>query len=297
MKPHVGFIGLGNMGKWMALNVIKSGYPLRVFDLRKEPLDMLVKQGAAAANDPSEIAAQCEIIVFCLPDTPTMAHILFGPEGLAPHLGTDTVIIDTGTTSPLFTREASKRFKNQGVAFLDAPVSGMETRAKDASLTLMIGGDEAAFHRVHPLMTAVGNNIFYMGESGNGQLAKMANNVLFNISCAAMAEVLPMAVKMGLDPEKLCAVVRSGTGQSYGFDFFSKLVLEDNFEPGYPLKNAYKDMDAVIELAAKHRIPLPVTAATMQTYQMALCQGYGNENKGAMIKVWENLLKVKTRKG
>lgn len=296
MKPHVGFIGLGNMGQWMALNILESGYPLSVFDLRKASLHRLVKQGAGAVKDPHEIAATCDVVIFCLPDTPAIEQVLFGHNAMAPHFEEGRIIIDTGTTHPLFTRDACNRFKNQGVAFLDAPVSGMQARAKDATLTIMVGGDQAAFLQVHPILAAVGKNILYMGASGNGQLSKMANNVLFNISCAAMAEVLPMAVKMGLDPAKFCSVVSSGTGQSYGFDFFSKLVLENNFEPGYPLKNAYKDMGTIIELAAKNQIPLPVTAATMQTYQMALCQGYGNENKGAMIKVWEDLLKVKTRK-
>ena len=137
----------------------------------------------------------------------------------------------------------------------------------------------------------------YLGASGNGQLAKMTNNVLYDISCAAMAEILPMATKMGLDPEKICSVVRAGTGQSYGFDVFSCLVLDRNFKLGYPMKSAYKDMVNAIELASKHKIPLPMTSAAMNTYQMALCQGLGEENKGAMVKVWEKALKVKvTRK-
>ena len=138
----------------------------------------------------------------------------------------------------------------------------------------------------------MGNNIVYLGEAGNGQLAKTLNNVLFNISCAAMAEILPMAAKMGIAPETFCSIVMNSSGQSYGFDFFAPLILKRYFEPGYPLTNAYKDMVNLMKVSAEQQIPLPLTSATMHTYQMALALGYGADNKGAMIKVWEKMLGV-----
>jgi 3-hydroxyisobutyrate dehydrogenase-like beta-hydroxyacid dehydrogenase len=295
METEIGFIGLGQMGKWMALNLIRKGFSLLVYDLRKEAMDDLVKHGAKAPENLSEIANQCNNIVLSVPDTSVVESVLFGKTGLKPELKAGHTIIDCGTTHPLFTRQTSALLKKEGIDLVDAPVSGMESRAREGTLTIMVGGDEDAYLKIHPLLEAMAKTIVYMGASGNGQLAKMTNNVLFNISCAAMAEILPMATRMGLDPEKICSVVRTGTGQSSGFDFFSPLVLDDNFTPGYPMKSAYKDMATVMEISNEYQIPLPVTSATMQTYQMALAQGLGGENKGAMIKVWEKALGVKVR--
>ena len=143
-----------------------------------------------------------------------------------------------------------------------------------------------------PVLRAMGSTILYMGKSGNGQLCKMANNVLFNISCAAMAEMLPLAVKAGLDAKDLCKVVSSGTGQSYGFDFFSKSALKNDFSKGYPMAKAYKDMATVMEVARKYKAILPVATGALRTYDMALAQGLGALNKGAMVKVWEKKLGV-----
>ena len=295
MESYVGFIGLGEMGRWMALNALSKGFPLMVHDLKNERTRELVKQGAKAAHGLSEIASRCHWIVLSLPDASVVESVIFGSDGLKTNLKGGDIIMDCGTTSPLFTRQTSAVLKEDGVTFLDAPVSGMEARAKEGTLTIMVGGDEDAYLKICPLLKAMGKNVLYMGASGNGQLAKMTNNVLFNISCSAMAELLPLATKMGLDPEKVCSVVRTGTGQSFGFDFFSPHVLEGNFKPGYPMQSAYKDMAAVMEVAAKYQIPLPVTCSALQTYQMALSQGLGRENKGAMIKVWERLLGVTVR--
>jgi 3-hydroxyisobutyrate dehydrogenase-like beta-hydroxyacid dehydrogenase len=172
----------------------------------------------------------------------------------------------------------------------------MEARAKAGTLTIMVGGEEAVFQQVRPALEAMGNKIIYAGISGNGQMMKLINQVMFDIHCAAIAELLPMAVKMGLDPEQTCTVARTGTGQCFALDNFAPLILEGNFGPGYPLADAYKDMVHVVEISSAHRIPLPITAAAMVTYQMALDQGLGKENKGAMIKVWEGVLGVQVRK-
>lgn len=295
MRETVGFIGLGAMGKGMALNVLKGGYPLRVYDIRQQPVDELVANGAQAAESIRDLGGRCTWIVLVLPDTSVVESVLFGPDGLKPALGSGHIVIDCGTTHPVSTRQTASVFRKGGIGFLDAPVSGMKSRAEAGTLTMMVGGEKAVYRKVHPLLKTMGERIVYMGPSGNGQLTKMANNILLNISCAAMAEILPAAVKMGLDPEKICSVISAGTGQSYGFDFFSRLVLRRNFERGYPMQKAYKDMEAIAEIAARHQIPLPVTSAALQTYRMALDQGLGNENKGAMIKVWETAMGVEVR--
>lgn len=296
MKKEIGFIGLGQMGNRMAINICKKGFSLWVYDLRQEAMDEVVHYGAKAAQDLSELGKRCNRIVFSLPDASVVESVLFGTEGLKSSVVAGDIIVDCGTTHPMFTEQIAAALKEKGVDFIDAPVSGGESRAEDGTLTIMVGGNEDACQRVYPLLEAMGETIVHLGGSGTGQLAKMANNVLFNISCAAMAEILPMAVRLGLDAEKMCSVVRTGSGQSFGFDAFSPLVLNGNFKPGYPMKNAYKDMAHIMELADKYQLPLPVTSAAMLTYKTALSKGLGGENKGAMIKVWEDGFGVRVRR-
>jgi 3-hydroxyisobutyrate dehydrogenase-like beta-hydroxyacid dehydrogenase len=160
----------------------------------------------------------------------------------------------------------------------------------------MFGGEKKVFDQVRIALEAMGNKIIHMGEVGSGQLTKLVNQLLFNISAAAIAEVLPMAAKMGLDPEKVTQVITTGTGRSFAAEFFTPLILEGRFDQGYPLKNAYKDMISAAEICAYQKIPLPLVQAATTTYQMALADGHGEEGKGAMIKVFERILGVKFRK-
>ena len=292
MAKNVGFVGLGQMGKWMALNILKKGHALWVYDIRPEVVSELAEQGAQPAQDLTDLGGKCERIILCLPDSKAVERALFGQNGLESTFRSGMIIIDCSTTDTFFACNTDEKLKRQGIVFLDAPVSGMADKVQEGRLTIMVGGQEAAFKAVRPLLGAMGNNIVYLGGAGNGQLAKTLNNVLFNISCAAMAEILPMAAKMGIAPEEFCSIVMKSSGQSYGFDFFAPLILKRNFEPGYPLANAYKDMANLMKMSAQYQIPLPVTSATMHTYQMALALGHGADNKGAMIKVWEKMLGV-----
>jgi 3-hydroxyisobutyrate dehydrogenase-like beta-hydroxyacid dehydrogenase len=296
MKPEVGFIGLGTMGKWMAFNLIKAGFPLKFFARKKEVIEEALRQGGQFIDSPRDLVSQAAWMFLCLPDTDTVDEMLFGREGIAAAMNPGQTLIDCSTIHPLTARKIHQALQERGIHFLDAPISGMEARSKAGTLTIMVGGEEEVFQQVRPALEAMGNTILYLGASGNGQIMKMINNVLFDIHCAALAEILPLAAKMGLDPEQAIAVARKGTGQSFALDNFGPLILEGNFGPGYPLEDAYKDMVHAVEISSAHRIPLPVTTATMTTYQMALDQGLGRENKGAMVKVWERVLGVEVRK-
>jgi 3-hydroxyisobutyrate dehydrogenase-like beta-hydroxyacid dehydrogenase len=296
MKAKIGFIGLGEMGKWMALNVAKAGFPLSIFDIRPEPVQELVKNGAATGKNPAEVAKQSEIIFMSLPDTKVVQAVIFGENGLLQGMSSGTILVDLSTIHYLATLRIEEELRGKGILFIDAPVSGMESRAKEGTLTVMIGGDPQSVEKIRPILNAIGNNLVYMGKVGNGQLTKLINQLLFNISCAAMAEILPMAVKLGLDPEAVCKVVTTGTGQTFALSFFTPYILENDFKPGYPLISAYKDMESAADISSQMKIPLPVFSAAMQTYQLALTQGLGKENKGAMIKVWEKVLGTEVRK-
>jgi 3-hydroxyisobutyrate dehydrogenase-like beta-hydroxyacid dehydrogenase len=296
MKMKTGFIGLGEMGKWMAINVAKAGFPLTVYDTRPDPVKELVGQGAVAALDPAEIARKSDCIVLSLPDTEVVEPLILGKDGLIQRLAPGSIVVDTSTIDYLATLRIEKQLRDKGIAFVDAPVSGLEARAKGGTLTIMVGGTPETVEKVRPILSAMGKDIIYMGKSGNGQLTKLINQLFLNINCAATAEIMPMAVKLGLDPEAVYKVVTTGTGRNFPFEFFTPFILDNNFKPGYPLIKAYKDMISAAGISAKEKMPMPVFHGALQTYQLALAQGLGDENKGSMVKVWEKALGVEVRK-
>ena len=296
MPLKAGFIGLGEMGKRMALNVLKAGFPLTVYDIQPDRVRFLVAQGASGAESPSQVAMNSDCILMSLPDTRIVEEVVFGERGLAEGASAGSFIVDLSTIDYSAAVRLEKKLRENGVFFIDSPVSGMEARAKEGTLTVMVGGDPAAFGKIRPVLEAIGKKIVYMGKSGNGQLAKLVNQLLFNISAAAMAEILPMAVKLGLDPEAICSIVTTGTGRTFALEFFTPHILQDDFKTGYPLAKAYKDMKGAVEISSREGIHLPVFSAAMQTYQLALAQGLGDEDKGAMIKVWEKILGVEVRR-
>lgn len=296
MKEKIGFVGLGQMGKWMARNVMKAGFDLTVFDINQEAVKFLTEKGAGSARNPMALASQVDWVFLSLPNTEIVEKVLFGEDGVVAGAKPGLILLDFGTTNYLPTLEFDRRLKEREIVFGDAPVSGMEARAKEGSLTIMFGGEKKIFDQIRIALEAMGNKIIHMGRVGSGQLTKLVNQLLFNISAAAIAEVLPMAVKMGLDPEKVTQVITTGTGRSFAAEFFTPLILEGRFDQGYPLKNAYKDMISAAEICAHEKIPLPLVQAATATYQMALADGHGEEGKGAMIKVFERILGVKFRK-
>lgn len=296
MDTKLGFIGLGQMGRWMALNLVQSGYRVIVFDIDPDAIKAVTKSGAAGAKTPSEIASRADWVFLCLPDEMAVEAVVFGEFGLNENLHPDQIVVDLGTTAYEATMEIAKRLQQRQVTFTDAPVSGMEARAKAGSLTVMFGGPGRIFQQVKPVLNILGNNILHMGATGSGQLTKLINQLLFNISAAAVAEVLPMAARLGLDPQKVLSVVNTGTGRSFASEFFGPRALEGNFSEGYALNSAYKDMVSAAALCARERIPMPLVQAATLTYQMALAEGHGNEDKGAMMKVYERILGVQFRK-
>jgi 3-hydroxyisobutyrate dehydrogenase-like beta-hydroxyacid dehydrogenase len=293
---RVGFVGLGEMGQWMALNILKAGFDLTVYDIRPSLIQSLVKLGAIPTTSPEDLARQVDWIFLSLPDTDIVEKVLFSDDGIVKGARSNQIVVDCSTISYRATLNFAQRLASQGIHFADSPVSGMEARAKAGTLTVMFGGSESIFHQVHPALRAIGDKVIYIGETGSGQLIKLVNQLLFNINVPAIAEVLPMAVKLGLDPEKVIQVVSAGTGQSFALEFFGPLALEGRFDQGYALKRAYKDMISAAEICAYEGIPLPLVQTATTTYQMALAEGYGDENKGAMIKVFEQLLDVRFRR-
>jgi len=296
MKIKVGFVGLGHMGKWMAVNILKKGHHLWVHDIDQEAMKFLADQGARESKSPAQMAGEADFIFLSLPNAAVVEKVIFKEDGIVSKAKAGLIVIDCGTTAYMSTLDFGRRLEQKGVRFLDAPVSGMEKRAQDGRLTTMAGGEEEIFGKVKPVIEAYSDKVLFMGALGSGQLTKLINQLLFNISAAAIAEVLPMSVKLGLDPAKVTQVITSGTGRSFAAEFFAPLALEGRFDQGYPLEEAYKDMISAAEVCAHRKIPLPLVQAAATTYQMALAAGYGRESKGAMIKVFEGILGVKFRR-
>jgi len=291
----LGFMGLGEMGFGMAVNMQKNEPDFMILSSSQQKREHFAALGAAVANDFSELG-QNDVIFLCLPGGKEVEQAIFGEGGMLPQLKSGSIIVDFSTISYITATEICERLAQKGIIFLDCPISGMKKRADDGTLTVMCGGDQAAFQRVKPYLDKVGNKVLYMGQSGQGQLAKLINQLLFDINLAAIAEILPMAAKMGVDCEKITQVINSGTGRSYASEFFIPRILEGSFEDGYSLKNAYKDLQSASQISAEQAIPMPVLAAATATYQSALQKGFGEDNKGGMIKVFEQLLGVEFRK-
>lgn len=282
------FIGLGTMGKNMALNMAKSGDLVVVSDVIDRTFPLFTEKGIQATTDNTK-AAEADVIFLSLPNTNIVESVV---KSLIPHLHAGQIVVDLSTIKYNATVELHKTMGALEVDFLDAPVSGMESRAEDGTLTVMAGGKEEVFNRVYPYFEYIATKILFMGKEGAGQLTKLINQLLFDINCAGLAEILPMSVKMGLDSEKVAEVVNSGTGRSFASEQFLPGILKREFNHGYAMRSAYKDLVSAAELGAELGIPMPVLASATTTYQMALLKGLGDGDKGSMVKVYEELLGV-----
>ena len=293
---RLGFVGLGTMGKPMAMNLARCGEELIVHDVRTNAFPEFAAKNIKTTTCLNEIVTCADIIFLSLPDTAIVKQVLLGESAMFGYLKKGQIICDLSTIHYTATTEIAKVLKQKGVEFMDAPVSGMGVRVIEGALTVMCGGEQETYHRLLPYLKFIGSNIMYMGGHGCGQLTKAINNILFDINIAAFAEILPMAVKLGLDPEKIGSVVNSSSGRSYASEFFVPRILKRNFSDGYPLDDAYKDLVSGAELAAQLCIPLPVMHAATVTYQMAMRKGLGKKDKGAMICLFEELVGADFRK-
>lgn len=305
----VGFVGLGNMGRGMAQNMASRfsagafpGHHVCAFDVRPDATSALSVEHpttARAALSVREVARECRFVFLCLPDGKVVEDVI---DVMAPHLSAGSLVIDCSTTGPTVAKAAAATLKQGGVNFLDAPVTGAPERAAAGTLTAMVAGDPRQVAAAQPLLGTFASRIVRVGlETGQGQSAKALNNCLYNISVAAMAELLPLAAKAGLELEPFTEVVSTGTGRSFGFEQWAPLVLRGEFAApryGFPMGEAFKDFETLAALVEEHGSGSPeppVLAAARSTYERALEMGLGREHKGAMVKVWEAELGVECR--
>lgn len=295
----VSFIGLGVMGTGMALNLAEGErekeFDFLACDTNSVALKKFQDNGFRTSTNIFD-TVDSDYIFLCLPDLNNLKKIILGPNGILKHMTAGQTIIDFSTISYLETKEIYEKCHSKAIDFLDCPVSGQEKGSIEGTLSIMCGGEEKVFNNIKPMLDRLGSQILYMGKNGSGQLTKMINNCILNICVASFSELMPVGVKLGLDPEKLGDVLMTATGSSFASKTLIPKVLEGDFEHGFTLDKAYKDMTSIYEILIKHEIPLPTLNGTMQSYQLALQNEQRDYYKHAMIRFYEDMLEVEVRK-
>ena len=289
------FIGLGAMGGPMAKNLRKKGCDLTVIARRPEVKAEYAALGCTV-NKKAANAAGCDLIFLCLPSEAAVESVLLGEDALLSRMEAGQYIVDCSTIGYLTATKYAALCEEKGIRYLDAPISGHHAKAVDGTLTIMCGGREEDFKAVKPFLEKMGSLILHMGPAGSGQLTKMINNCALNICTASFCELMPLGVKLGLSAEKLGEVLMTATGSSYASKTLIPEILEGNFEHGFTMEKAYKDMKSMLEVSSRYAVPLPTLYGTLQTYQLALLTGQGDKYKGAMIRFYEDLLGVACRR-
>jgi 2-hydroxy-3-oxopropionate reductase len=277
----IGFIGLGIMGKPMALNLLKAGYPVSVLE-NSNAAEALTEAGAQVFQTNKELAGASDIIITMLPDSPQVEEVVSGPGGVLEGIRSGSLFIDMSTIAPGTARKLYQKFQEKGVEALDAPVSGGQVGAESASLSIMIGGSENAFERALPIFQAMGKNIVHIGEPGAGQTTKACNQMIVGMTIQAVAEAFTLAGKAGVNLEKMRDVLLGGFAQSRILDLHGKRMIEGNFKPGFKIRLHKKDMNIALETGAEMGITLGGTAHAASQMDVAIAQGNAELDHSAL---------------
>lgn len=284
----IGFIGLGVMGRPMAEHLIDAGHTLHLSRVR-EASQHLVAKGGKAERSARAVAETSEIIILMLPDTPDVEAVLFGEEGLASGLSAGKLVIDMSSISPVATKAFARKIEALGCDYLDAPVSGGEVGAEAASLTIMVGGQEQAFERARPLFEKMGKNITLVGGVGDGQTAKVANQIIVGLTIEAVSEALLFAKKAGADPARVRSALMGGFAASRILEVHGERMVKETFEPGFRIRLHRKDLTLAVDAARALDLSLPNTAATQQLMNAAIANGDGDRDHSALIRTLDLL--------
>lgn len=281
---RIGFIGLGVMGTPMAHNLIEAGHTLVVHRV-KEPSQVLVDQGATAAESPQEVAAAAETIILMLPDTPDVEEVLRGESGVLAGLRPGALVIDMSSISPVATAELAAEVAGRGGNYVDAPVSGGEVGARDGALTVFVGGSDEAFARALPLLEIMGKTITHMGEVGAGQATKVVNQVIVGLTIEAVAEGLALAEASGIDAARVREALSGGFASSRILDLHGRRMVERDFEPGFRMRLHRKDLGLALAAAEHHGLTLPGTEVVSGQMDAALGQDLAELDHSALFRL------------
>ncbi len=289
---NVGYIGLGIMGASIARNLMKAGHHLVVHNRSRAIVDQLASEGATAATSPREVASQVDFVFTNLPDSPDVEAVVLGENGIIEGAHNGLIFIDNSTIKPETARMIAEKLAQVGVKALDAPVSGGDIGAKNGTLTIMVGGDQATFDAAVPLFQAMGKAWVLVGDSGAGQIAKACNQIITGAQMVALAEALITAQKAGVDPARVIQAIKGGAAQMWSMDVKPPRLFAGNRAPGFKAYMQHKDLGIVLDTARTYGIPLPMTAIIYQLFEMMLQRGDRELDNSAIISVYEAMTGV-----
>jgi len=288
----VGYIGLGLMGKSMARNILKAGFPVLVHNRSQSAVDELVAEGAARANSPREVAEQVDVVFTNLPDSPDVEKVVLGENGIIEGAHDGLIFVDNSTIKPASARMIAEKLSAKNVFALDAPVSGGDIGAKNGTLTIMVGGDASALEQVMPVFQAMGKTITHVGEAGAGQVAKAANQIMVAAQMVAMGELLVFSKKAGVDPRKVVEAIKAGAAQCWTLDVKPPRLFEGNRNPGFKAYMQLKDLKIILDTAKEYDIPVSSTTENTDLFQQMIDAGMGELDNSAVVGVIEKLAEV-----
>ncbi len=294
---RIGFIGLGIMGKPMAKNLLKAGHTLVVYDIVEAPVKELVAAGATAGSSPRDVAAQNELIITMLPNSPHVKKAVLGEGGVIEGAKPGSILVDMSSIAPLASREVAAELAKKGIEMLDAPVSGGEPKAIDGTLAIMVGGKEAIFEKVKEVLLKMGASAILCGDIGAGNVTKLANQIIVALNIAAMSEAFVLATKAGVDPERVFNAIKGGLAGSTVLNAKAPMVLEGNYKPGFRIELHIKDLQNALDTAHEIGTPIPLTSQIMEIMQALKVDGKQTDDHGGVIQFYEKLANVKVRKG
>lgn len=291
----IGFIGTGIMGRPMAHNLIKHGHELVVHN-RTDDLDDFREAGAIIAGSGAEVAAQVEVLVTMLPNSPHVLDVMTGSGGILEGAAEGLIVVDMSSIAPGVSQEVEHAARAQGVTFLDAPVSGGEPKAKDGTLAIMVGGDQEAFTTVEPILRAMGSSVTHVGAIGAGNVTKLANQIIVALNIAAVSEAFTLATRAGVDPEAVFDAIRGGLAGSTVLDAKMPMILEGDFAPGFRIELHIKDLQNALEAAHELHTPVPLTAGVMEIMQAIAAADEAGLDHSGIIRHYERLAHTEVRK-
>ena len=291
----LGFIGLGIMGKPMAGHLVKAGHEVSVYDLNPASIQELSSKGASACKSSKEVAQKSEIIFIMVQDTPDVEAVLFGKDGLVEGLKPNSIVVDMSSISPIATKEFAKKLAGMKVKMLDAPVSGGQVGAENATLSIMVGGETEVFEKIKPYFQLMGKNIVHVGGNGDGQTCKVANQIVVALNIEAVAEALLFASKAGADPVKVRAALMGGFAHSRILELHGERMLNRTFNPGFRIRLHQKDLNLALQSARSMGVSLPNTATAQELFNAVAAQGGIDLDHSAMVLALEKLANHKVK--
>jgi len=289
MAQVIGFIGLGIMGRPMARNLLKAGYPLIVHSRSRGPVDEIAKAGAKVGTSPRDVAAQCDVLITMLPNSPDVEQVVLGRDGVIEGARAGLVLLDMSTISPLISQKVGAALAAKSVQMLDAPVSGGERGAIDGVLSIMVGGDKAVFDKALPIFQAMGKTITHLGPLGAGGFTKLANQIIVAVNLTALGEALTLAKKAGLDRELTLTALAGGLAGSKCLDQKKPNYVAGTYNPGFKIDLHYKDLGLIMESARALGVPLPATAVVQELFSALRVKGRGGLDHSGVITLLEDL--------